>query len=247
MTFLSVYYPPLSSNDPNFRRLGTHHEPEMIPLSSAGAQPRGQHPLRIVNTDSGQPNTFQAYAQSEANVPTSVSQAQFRQQPTVIDLTSGDDAQEREPPAKRPRLDIPTATSSGTASPVPGVGGVGGGDLRSAPGGPTTPRPPSTTSWRGRPVWSFQSLVSETPGVGDVYGDNALAQGGKPASPPPLPTPPWRFAPQEPSSSRLRDSSPVKAVQTTPYRIETPAAAPALKDESECPRWFSKAHSRTLV
>ena len=217
----------------------------MIPLSSAGAQPRGHHPLRAVNTASGQPKTFQALAQSDANLPTPVPQAQFRQQPTVIDLTSGEDAQEKEPPAKRPRLDIPTGRSSGTASPVPGVGGVGGvggGDLRSAPGGPTTPRPPSTASWRGRPVWSFQSLVSETPGVGDVYGDNAaaLSQGGKPASPPPLPTPPWRFVPQRPSSGRSRDSSPVKAVQTTPYRIETPPAAPALKGESECPCCFLK-------
>lgn len=216
----------------------------MIPLSSAGAQPRGHHPLRAVNTASREPNVFQALAQSEANIPTPVPQSQFRpQQPTIIDLTSGDDSQEREPPAKRPRLDIPAGTSSGTASPVPGVGGVGGGELRSAPGGPITPRPPSTTSWRGRPVWSFQSLISETPGVGDTHGDNAaaLAQGGKPASPPPLPTPPWRFAPPGPSSSRSRESSPVKAVQTTPYRIETPSAAPALKGESESPLLLSKA------
>lgn len=215
----------------------------MIPLPSAGVQPRG-HPLRLVNSGSGNPDTSQASVQSEVSaerLPMPVPQPQFRQQPAVIDLTTGGgETQEREPPAKRQRLDVSTGVSSGAASPAPSVGsgsgsGGGGGEWRSAPGIPTTPRPPST-SWRGRPVWSFQSLLSETPGAGDPYGENAaaLAQGGKPASPPPMPIPSWKYAPQEPSGgNRSSEGLPSKEVQTTPYRIETPPVAPAIRGESE--------------
>lgn len=211
----------------------------MIPLPSAGVQPRG-HPLRVVNNGSGNPDPSQTSAQSEVSaerLPMPVSQPQFKQQPAVIDLTtSGGETQEREPLAKRQRLDLSTGVSSGAVSPAPSVGSGsgGGGEWRSAPGVPMTPKPPST-SWRGRPVWSFQSLLSDTPGTGDSYGENAaaLAQGGKPASPPPMPIPPWKYAAQESSeASKSREVS-SKEVQTTPYRIETPPVAPAIKGESE--------------
>lgn len=206
----------------------------MIPLPSAGVQPRG-HPLRAADNGSGYLDASQALAQPEANPgvsPMPVAQPQLRQ-PAVIDLTTGaGEAYDREPPAKRQRLDIQPGISSGTASPVPGVGG---GELRSASGGPPTPRPLSTV-WRGKPAWSFQTLISETPGAGDVYGENAaaFAQSGKPASPPPLPTPPWKHVPPELSKdNRPRESSPTKEVETTPYRIETPSVAPIIKGESE--------------
>lgn len=166
-----------------------------------------------------------------------VSQPQFKQQPAVIDLTTGGgETQEREPLAKRKRLDFSTGVSSGTVSPAPSVGSGsgGGGEWRSAPGVPMTPKPPST-SWRGRPVWSFQSLLSDTPGVGDPNGENvaAFAQGGKPASPPPMPIPPWKYAAQEPSEANKSREISSKEVQTTPYRIETPPVAPAINGESE--------------
>lgn len=218
--------------------MGTYHEPEMIPLSSAGVQSRDQ-PLRAVNNGSGHLENPQVLPQSDVNperLPMSVPQTQFRQ-PAVIDLTAagaggGGEVPEKEPPTKRQRLDTFSGMPSGAASPAPSVGG---GDSKSVPGGLITPRPPST-SWRGKPAWSFQSLISETPGVGDVYGENAaaLAQGGKPASPPPLPSLPWRYAPRESSrGSRSRESSPPKEVQMTPYRLDTPSVAPTIKGESE--------------
>lgn len=226
----------------------THnHEPEMIPLPSAGVQPRG-HPLRVVNNGSGNPEVPHVVAQSDGDV----SQPPFRpqQQPAVIDLTASSageitttttaSSQDKEPPAKRQRLEMPPGVSSGAASPAPSVGS-GSGELRSTSGVPVTPKPPSTT-WRGRPVWSFQSLLSDAPGAAaaggdrDPYGENAaaLAQGGKPASPPPMPVPPWKHVAQEPEeSNKTSDSLPVKKVETTPYRIETPSIAPEIKGDSE--------------
>lgn len=224
----------------------------MIPLSSAGVQPRG-HPLRVVNNGSGNPDVPHVVAHSEVDVERSmpVSQPQFRPQPAVIDLTTSTrETQDKEPPAKRQRLEMPPGVSSGAASPAPSVGSGSGGELRSASGVPMTPKPPSTT-WRGRPAWSFQSLLSDTPGVGDSYGENAvaLAQGGKPASPPPMPVPPWKHVSQEPSgSNRTSDSLPVKKVETTPYRIETPSIAPEIKDDSELrPVFYHENFERECV
>lgn len=210
----------------------------MIPLPSAGIQPRG-HPLRVVNNGSGNPDLPHVGAQSEVDVERSiaVSQPQFRPQPAVIDLTAntGGETQDKEPPVKRQRLEMPPGLSSGAASPAPSVGSGSGAELRSASGVPMTPKPPATT-WRGRPVWSFQSLLSDAPGAGDLSGENAvaLAQGGKPASPPPMPVPPWKHVAQEPSeSNRTSDNQPGKKVETTPYRIETPPIAPEIKGDSE--------------
>ncbi|KAI9927995.1 hypothetical protein ASPWEDRAFT_42159 [Aspergillus wentii DTO 134E9] len=202
----------------------------MIPHPSAGVHPWG-HPLRAVNSGSGRVDVSQGLNQSDflpekPSMP--VPQPQTRS-PAVIDLTtSSQDAQEREPPAKRQRLDVPSGSAIGDASPVP----VGGGELKNTAGSASS-RPP-TVPWRGRPVWSFQALISETPGGGEVHGETtaALAQGEKPASLPPFPTMPWKHTPPDSSgSTRSRESSPVKDVQTTPYRIEVPSNAPALKGD----------------
>ncbi|KAE8139634.1 mediator of RNA polymerase II transcription subunit 12 [Aspergillus pseudotamarii] len=201
----------------------------MIPHSSAGVQSWG-HPLRAVNSGSGHVDASQAVRPSDPQfekLPTPVPQPQPRQ-PAVIDLTtSGGDAQEVEPPPKRLRLDLPVAPSAQVASPAPGSGG----ELRSTPG--TGGSKPPSLSWRNRPVWSFQAMLSEVPGSNVMNEETAVAQGGKPASPPSLPVLPWKYVPESlgsnPATSRA--SSPVKEVQTIPYRIETPSVAPVLKGE----------------
>ncbi|KAJ5766519.1 uncharacterized protein N7511_004135 [Penicillium nucicola] len=146
------------------------------------------------------------------------------QQPVrpTVDLTAGGpESQDREPPPKRPRLEVPggaTATNTGgTVNP----------EARSTPASATS-RP--TVSWRGRPLWSFQAVVSEIPNS-ENRGDGA---GSKPLSPPPLPAQPWRTPAIEPPATNVvksRESSPVGAVQTTPYCIETPSAAPLYHNE----------------
>ncbi|KAB8258163.1 mediator of RNA polymerase II transcription subunit 12 [Aspergillus pseudonomiae] len=203
----------------------------MIPHSSAGVQSWG-HPLRAVNSGSGHVDASQSVGPSDPQfekLTTPVPQPQPRQ-PAVIDLTtSGGDAQEVEPPPKRLRLDLPAAPSARDASPAPGSGG----ELRSTPG--TGGSKPPSLSWRNRPVWSFQTMLSEVPGSNVMNEEDAtaVAQGGKPASPPSLPVLPWKYVPESlganPTMSRA--SSPVKEVQTIPYRIETPSVAPVLKGE----------------
>ncbi|KAE8415119.1 mediator of RNA polymerase II transcription subunit 12 [Aspergillus pseudocaelatus] len=203
----------------------------MIPHSSAGVQSWG-HPLRAVNSGSGHVDASQAVGPSDPQfekLPTPVPQPQPRQ-PAVIDLTtSGGDAQEVEPPPKRLRLDLPIAPSTQDASPAPGSGG----ELRSTPG--TGGSKPPSLSWRNRPVWSFQAMLSEVPGSNVMNEEDAtaVAQGGKPASPPSLPVLPWKYVPESLGSNppTSRATSPVKEVQTIPYRIETPSVAPVLKGE----------------
>ncbi|KAE8151928.1 hypothetical protein BDV25DRAFT_151988 [Aspergillus avenaceus] len=202
----------------------------MIPHPSAGVQAWG-HPLRAVNGGSGRVDTSQTVGSSDPQLeklPTPAPQLQPRQ-PAVIDLTtSGSDAQEIEPPAKRLRLDLPTAPSARDASPA-----GSGGESRSTPG--TGSSKPPSLSWRNRPVWSFQAMISEVPGRSEVREDDVAAatQGRKAVSPPPLPVPPWKYAPPEPTRSNptTRASSPVKEVPTVPYHVETPSVAPVLKGE----------------
>ncbi|KAB8236815.1 mediator of RNA polymerase II transcription subunit 12 [Aspergillus alliaceus] len=203
----------------------------MIPHSSAGVQSWG-HPLRAVTSGSGRVDASQTVRPSDPQpekLPTTVPPPQTRP-PAVIDLTtSGGDAQEIEPPPKKLRLDLPTAPSARDVSPAPGSGG----ELRSTPG--TGGSKPSL-SWRNRPVWSFQAMLSEVPGSNARNEEDAAAvtQGGKPASPPPLPGLPWKYAPSESlgsNNSTSRACSPGKEVQTTPYRIEIPSVAPVLKGE----------------
>ncbi|KAE8350277.1 mediator of RNA polymerase II transcription subunit 12 [Aspergillus coremiiformis] len=204
----------------------------MIPHSSAGVQSWG-HPLRAVNSGPGCVDPCQTGGPTDPQfekLSTPVPQPQLRQ-PAVIDLTTnGGDAQDLEPPPKRLRLELPTASSARDASPASGSGG----ELRSTPG--TASSKPSSLSWRNRPVWSFEAMVAEVPGNSMMSEEDAtaVAQGRKLASPPSLPVLPWKYAPPEslggnPTTSRA--SSPIKQVQTTPYRIATPSVAPVLKGE----------------
>ncbi|KAJ5219870.1 hypothetical protein N7468_009074 [Penicillium chermesinum] len=140
----------------------------------------------------------------------------------VVDLTSAE-SQDREPVPKRPRLDVP----SGPNSNEPGSTG-NGGEARSTPGSAGSRPPPS---WRGRPMWSFQAVMSELP-TAENRGEHAT--GAKSTSPPPLPTQSWNVALSEVSGdgvSKSRDPSPDKKVQTTPYRIAVPSVAPVLKGD----------------
>ncbi|KAF7591900.1 RNA polymerase II mediator complex subunit [Aspergillus hancockii] len=205
----------------------------MIPHSSAGVQSWG-HPLRAVNSGSGRVDASQTLGPLDPQLEklqTPAPQPQPRQ-PAVIDLTtSGGDAHDLDPPPpKRPRLDLPAAPSTRDVSPAPGSGG----ELRNTPG--TGGSKPPTLSWRNRPVWSFQAMLSEIPGNNVMNEEDAaaVAQGGKPASPPPLPVLPWKYNPPDSMGSNpttSRASSPVKEVQTTPYRIEVPSVAPMIKGE----------------
>lgn len=238
--------PAPDSHDPNLRAC-EHHEAEMIPHSSAGVQPWANH-MRSLNNGGRveAPPALGPPSDSQPDkLPVSVPPSQPRQ-PAVIDLTSTGDARDREPPAKRLRLEFPAVSSARDGSPASGSSG----EPRSTPG-TATPKPPAL-AWRGRPVWSFQALISETPGGGggntgggETKEDDATdaAQGGK-TSPPPLPALPWKYPPpQRPGSNatKSRDSSPSKAVQTTPYHIEVPAVAPAIKGDSKWfGRWFSE-------
>ncbi|KAK9860855.1 hypothetical protein MYU51_006189 [Penicillium brevicompactum] len=172
-------------------------------MNSAG-QPWG-HPLRSYN---GLPGRLDNAMGQQPTRP-----------PTVVDLTAGSESQDREPPPKRPRLDpsgntptLPASSDAAQATPTPSS---------------ASSRP--AISWRGRPLWSFQAVVSDIPG-NDNRNDSAT--GSRPPSPPPLPAQPWKtpaVVEPPPGLIRSRESSPVGAVQTTPYRIEAPAVAPVYK------------------
>ncbi|KAL2831238.1 hypothetical protein BDW59DRAFT_9080 [Aspergillus cavernicola] len=201
----------------------------MIPHSSAGVQSWG-HPLRTFDNSSGRVDASQALSLSDFRPepqPTPILPSHAGQ-PAVIDLTStAGDAQEREPPTKRLRLDI-SAGSAKDTSPAPAISG----ELRNTPG--TANSKPSSLSWRGRPVWSFQAMVSEASSGGDAAEENTIPPGRKPASPPPLPYLSWKCAPPEQvgsNASTLQDPCPIKKVQTTPFRVIIPSDAPVLKGD----------------
>lgn len=198
----------------------------MIPHSSAGGQPWG-HPMRAFNGGPGRFDLAQMHGQydppSDSSLPP-LPPPQARPS-AVVDLTAGAESQDREPPPKRPRLDVPGTSSASNA----GSAGIVG-EARNTPGSAST-RP--SLSWRGRPVWSFEAVISELPGS-DNRSDNKT--GSRPSSPPQFPTQSWTRAPLEGppvTGSRSRQSSPSKTVQTTPYRIETPTVAPVLQGESK--------------
>lgn len=196
----------------------------MIPHSSAGGQPWG-HPMRAFNGGPGRFDLAQMHGQYDP--PSDSSQPpllppQVRPR-AVVDLTA--ESQDREPPPKRPRLDVSAASTATNA-----VSAGKSGEARNTPGSASA-RP--SFSWRGRPVWSFEALVSDLPGS-DNRSD--ITKGPKPSSPPPFPARPRASALPERSQttgSRSRESSPDKTVQTTPYRIETPTVAPVLQGESK--------------
>ncbi|CBF76885.1 hypothetical protein AN4741.2 [Aspergillus nidulans FGSC A4] len=205
----------------------------MIPNSSAGGQSWG-HPLRNVDNDTARGDTSQAF-----NRPDIRSEGQqytpalprHPGQPAVIDLTSSaNDAQEGQPPAKRLKLDITAESSANPASPTPATTG----DSRVTPG--IANSKPSALSWRGRPVWSFQAMISEVMSGAEATEEDAILapQGKRPASPPPFPQPSWKGAPPEQfgsNATKASESDSSKKVQTTPFRVEVPSIAPALKGD----------------
>ncbi|KAL4885017.1 hypothetical protein BJY04DRAFT_157817 [Aspergillus karnatakaensis] len=208
----------------------------MIPHSSAGAQSRG-HPLRSFDNGPGRVDSFQpvstiADSRPDAQPTPGLSQPHVGQ-PAVIDLTSGvSDAQEREPPAKRQKLENSAAptTTTNNASPT----ATTGGESRDTP--TSTSQKPNLLSLRGRPVWSFQAMLSETGSSGEAIEDYPVStpSGKRPASPPPLPHLPWKSTATEDSETHRTkppDAGIVKKVQTTPFRVEVPSAAPVFKGD----------------
>ncbi|KAJ5152956.1 uncharacterized protein N7482_009434 [Penicillium canariense] len=207
----------------------------MIPHSSAGGQQWG-HPMRALHGGPGRVDLAQMAGQYDppsASSQQSVSQSQSQSQPQpqpavrqtpVVDLTAGGfESHDREPPPKRPKLDVSSGSNLGDAGST-----MNSVETRSTPGSAGS-RPP--LSWRGRPIWSFQAVMSEI-SSSESRGDGAT--GPKPSSPPPFPAQPWISAPAEHQhgvDSISRDTSPVKKVSTTPYRIETPSVAPILKGD----------------
>ncbi|KAJ6032303.1 Mediator complex subunit Med12 [Penicillium herquei] len=202
----------------------------MIPHSSVGGQPWGHH-MRALN--GGAERIDSAQMPAEYDSPSGTSQPalvsslpQHQPQSTIIDLTSsGYESHDREPPSKRPRLEISSGVRVGDPS-----ASASAGDARSTPISVSS-RP--QLSWRGRPMWSFQAVVSDLPGS-EIRGDNST--GCRPSSPPPLPAQPWNKFPRdsvEDSGPELKGVSPDQKVQTVPYRIETPSMAPTFKVESK--------------
>ncbi|KAJ5632913.1 hypothetical protein N7490_009252 [Penicillium lividum] len=199
----------------------------MIPHSSAGGQPWG-HPMRPLNSGSGRVDLVQVPTQYDPSSVTSQtpllpsqSQPQLQSQThatqsAVVDLTINTyDPNDKEPPPKRPRLDISGASKASDAG-----SSAKGGDARNTPASASSRSQPS---WRGRPMWSFQAVMSEIPGS---------AAGSRPSSsPPPLPTQPWSNPLSHPDGGSSRETSADKKVQTTPFRIVTPSVAPAIQGE----------------
>lgn len=221
----------------------------MIPHSSAGVQSWG-HPLRKLDNGSGRVDASQAPSLSDFRPETQQSTPVLPPhtgQPAVIDLTSSiNDAQEREPPAKRLRLDVSAGSSAKDASPAPATGG----ESRVTPG--IANAKPSSLSWRGRPVWSFQAMVSEATNGGEVIEDDAglTPEGKKPASPPPFPPLPWKGAPPEQygnNATKTSEHPTSKEVQTTPFRVQIPSIAPVLKGDSEYPQLVGASLRRQLT
>ncbi|KAL2853888.1 hypothetical protein BJY01DRAFT_206027 [Aspergillus pseudoustus] len=204
----------------------------MIPHSSAGVQSWG-NPLRTVDNGLGRADATQALnlsdfrSEKQPTLALSVHPAP----PPVIDLTSSaGDALEREPPAKRLKLDA----SAGSLVKDASLAAAGGGEARNTPGIATSK--PASLSWRGRPVWSFQALISEASSGGEITEESAIStpDGRGPASPPPFPHLPWESLPAEQLESnalKSQDPFPVKKVQTTPFRVEIPSDAPVLKGD----------------
>ncbi|KAL4997606.1 hypothetical protein BDV10DRAFT_169070 [Aspergillus recurvatus] len=205
----------------------------MIPNSSAGGQSWG-HPLRNVDNGTGRGDASQAFntpdVRSGRQQYTSVLPS-HPGQPAVIDLTSSaNDAQEGEPPAKRLKLDISAGSSANDASPAPATTG----DSRATPG--IANSKPSALSWRGRPVWSFRAMISEVTSDVEATEEDAVStpEGKRPASPPPFPQPSWKGPPPEhfgSNATKAPESSSIKKVQTTPFRVEVPSIAPTLKGD----------------
>ncbi|KAJ5233688.1 uncharacterized protein N7469_005454 [Penicillium citrinum] len=183
----------------------------MIPHPSAGGQSWG-HPMRSLNGGPAQPD------------PSVDSSQPGSRQPIAIDLTGGGpESQDREPPPKRPRLDVSGSSNLGDTATT-----ANSAETRNTPG---SAGPRQQVTWRGRPLWSFQAVISEIPGS-EGRTDGAPS---KPASPPPFPVQPWTNAPKDRSRNAGtqvdEEFLPDTKVQTTPYRIQVPSAAPKIKGD----------------
>ena len=207
----------------------------MIPHSSAGGQP-WNHQTRALGGGSGRMDSAHDLAPGSSQVPVVSSQAQPQAQPqtrqpaVMVDLTSHD----REPPSKRPKLDISIGTKVGEINTP-----VNGGEGRNTPGGVSS-RP--QLSWRGRPMWSFQAVMSD---LSSSENRSDHTPGLLSSSPPPFPALPWtKSQPDQLGDTGVRTTvaSADKKVQTCPYRIETPSAAPILKGESKCADFKRHSH-----
>ncbi|CEL07775.1 Putative Mediator of RNA polymerase II transcription subunit 12 [Aspergillus calidoustus] len=202
----------------------------MIPHSSAGVQAWGK-PLRTVDNGPGRVDASQALnlADFRSEKQSTPVLSAHSAPPAVIDLTSSaGDTQEREPPAKRLKLDA----SAGSFPTDASLAATSGGVARNTPG-IVAPAKPASLSWRGRPVWSFQALISEASDTTEE-GSSSTPGSGRPASPPPFPHLPWKSLPIDQFGSNAmkpRDPTPAKKVQTTPFRVEIPSDAPVLKGD----------------
>lgn len=203
----------------------------MIRHSSAGVKLRG-HPPGAVNNGTGRVDVSQIAGQLDVHserLPTPQPQSG---PPAAVDLAASvSHGQLNPPPAKRPRLDVPSALFTEDAIPV----SVGSGDLKNTPGSTDSRLP--FAPLRSRPAWSFKEFVSDIP-TAETPAENTMALGRNGASdpPPPLPGFPWKYTPAESlgnSSARSREGSPSNDVQTTPYRIQVPDVAPVLKGNSK--------------
>ncbi|KAL3466791.1 hypothetical protein BJX64DRAFT_284344 [Aspergillus heterothallicus] len=204
----------------------------MIPHSSAGVQSWG-NPLRTVDHGPGRVDASQVLNIPEFRTDKqSTSALSAHSAPSaIIDLTpSAGDAQEREPLAKRLKLDA----SAGSYAKDASLASASGGETRNTP--VTATSKPASLSWRGRPVWSFQTLISEASNGGDTTEESGVStpECKRPESPPPFPHLPWKSLPSdqlESNALKPRDPCPVKKVQTTPFRVEIPPDAPVLKGD----------------
>jgi mediator of RNA polymerase II transcription subunit 12 len=78
--------------------------------------------------------------------------------------------------------------------------------------------------------------MAELPASENRAGGGDGASTSKPASPPPFPAQPFnntRANIAQNAGAKAPEDIPDTKVQTTPYRIETPAAAPKLKGDSK--------------
>lgn len=178
--------------------------------------------MRSLNGGPARPDQASVSLQSE--IPVESSQPSSRQ-PIAIDLTGGgSESQDREPPPKRPRLDVSGSSNLSEAGAT-----VNSAETKNTPGSAGSR---TQLSWRGRPLWSFQAVMSEIPGS-ESRADGATS---KPSSPPPLPVQPWSNAPADRSrnvGTQTTENMPDTKVQTTPYRIQVPSVAPKIKGESK--------------
>ncbi|KAL5337560.1 hypothetical protein BJX70DRAFT_409135 [Aspergillus crustosus] len=206
----------------------------MIPHSSAGVQ-SGGHPLRIYDNGPKRVEASQsvntADFRSEKQRMPGLLPPPNTSQAGVIDLTPiASDARETEPPAKRLKLDISAGPLLNDASSTSATGG----ESRLTSG--IANQKPSLLSLRGRPVWSFQAMISEANNGAEAIEDDPIStpQGTRPTSPPPLPHLPWKgHPPDDPGDIALKapEGGAVKKVQTTPFRVEIPSVAPVLKGD----------------